>query len=115
MCFDRKKIRTRLIVYQFWLYIRSKTIKTHLAAEEDLQMVYGKNEAKKKLEVPKEKNEAFLVSVEKLEKVLTIKSYAAAARYARRQETKITENIANFVNINLQESLKNWKHITIIS
>jgi hypothetical protein len=75
----------------------------------------GRTKQKKKLEVPKEKNEAFLVSVEKLEKVLTIKSYAAAARYARRQETKITENIANFVNKNLQESLKNWKHITIIS
>ena len=72
-------------------------------------MVYGKAEAKKKLGVLTEKNGAFLVSVEKLEEVLTMKSYAAAARDAKRQEAKITEYIAKFVyeelEFDLQESL----------
>jgi hypothetical protein len=71
-------------------------------------MVYGKNKAKKKLGVLAEKNEAFLVSVEKLEEALTM-NYAAAARDARRQETKLTEYIAKFVyeelKFDLQESL----------
>ena len=72
-------------------------------------MVYGKAEAKKKLGVLTEKNGAFLVSVEKLEEVLTMKSYAAAARDAKRQEAKITEYIAKIVyeelDFDLQESL----------
>ena len=72
-------------------------------------MVYGKAEAKKKLGVLTEKNGAFLVSVEKLEEVLTMKSYAAAARDAKRQKAKITEYIAKFVyeelEFDLQESL----------
>ena len=68
-------------------------------AREDEQyctMVWTAKEAKKKLGVLTEKNLAFLAAVEKLEDILTEKSYAVSLRDARKQETKLTEYITKF-------------------
>ena len=59
-------------------------------------MVWTAKEAKKKLGVLTEKNLAFLAAVEKLEDILTEKSYAVSLRDARKQETKLTEYITKF-------------------